>query len=46
MFLGNTSPRSPPVAKAIIVLREDGSSVAGTARRMKLGILVLALMSS
>lgn len=34
-----TSPRSPPVANAIIVLSEDGSRVAGTANRMKFGIL-------
>lgn len=34
-----TSPSNPPVAKAIIVLSDEGSSVAGTARRMKFGIL-------
>jgi hypothetical protein len=34
-----TSPSNPPVAKAIMVFRDDGSRVAGTARRMKFGIL-------
>ena len=33
------------MANAIIVLSDDGSRVAGTARRIKLGILVLALTS-